>query len=196
MSESNETRRSWRLGEIVLFAAAGLLLLGGVFAFLVPKPLQRTLPAAVNLYYGGYATSNYPGVQGSFDGVRNDFQRNPKFDGIFGKATRTGIRDITDGTSNTFMVGERDFSRNRAGIWMRSINADRNAEDAKALVGVCHEKHPLNAFDDPHAFSSMHAGGAHFLLGDGSVRFIAENIDPATYNKLAKRADGEIVGEF
>ncbi|HCS52982.1 DUF1559 domain-containing protein [Rubinisphaera sp.] len=45
-------------------------------------------------------------------------------------------------------------------------------------------------------YRSYHQGGAQFLLGDGSVRFISENIDLTTYNSLATRAGGEVVGEF
>ena len=43
---------------------------------------------------------------------------------------------------------------------------------------------------------SFHVGGAHFLLGDGSVRFISENISLATYVGLLTRGNGEVLGEF
>jgi prepilin-type processing-associated H-X9-DG protein len=39
-------------------------------------------------------------------------------------------------------------------------------------------------------------GGAQFLLVDGSVRFISENIDYNTYQRIGGRADGNTVGEF
>ena len=54
-------------------------------------------------------------------------------------------------------------------------------------------------------FSSAHAGGAHFLIGDGSVRFISENIDSfdfkpsigltslGTYQRLSLVADGPLI---
>ncbi len=45
-------------------------------------------------------------------------------------------------------------------------------------------------------FRSQHVGGAQFLLGDGSVWFISENIDATTYNNLGGKADGNVVGEF
>ena len=44
--------------------------------------------------------------------------------------------------------------------------------------------------------SSFHTGGGHFLMGDGSVRFISQNIDPLTFRHLANRADGEMLKDF
>ena len=44
--------------------------------------------------------------------------------------------------------------------------------------------------------SSFHTGGVHALLGDGSVRFISENIDYNTWTALGTRNGGETVGEF
>ncbi len=45
-------------------------------------------------------------------------------------------------------------------------------------------------------FSSWHVGGAHFLLADGSVRFISENVDPQTLVNISRRSDGQTVGAF
>ena len=53
-----------------------------------------------------------------------------------------------------------------------------------------------NASDQTSNFRSDHVGGAQFLLGDGSVRMISENIDGNTFNYLGGKADGQIVGEF
>ena len=44
--------------------------------------------------------------------------------------------------------------------------------------------------------SSFHTGGVHALLGDGSVRFISENIDYNTWTAIGTRNGGEKVGEF
>jgi prepilin-type N-terminal cleavage/methylation domain-containing protein len=45
-------------------------------------------------------------------------------------------------------------------------------------------------------FGSFHTGGAQFLIGDGSVRFLSQNINQTLYTHLGNRADGELVGEF
>ncbi|HEY4262730.1 MAG TPA: H-X9-DG-CTERM domain-containing protein [Schlesneria sp.] len=45
-------------------------------------------------------------------------------------------------------------------------------------------------------FGSQHIGGCHFAFCDGSVRFISQNIDINTYQRLGNRADGQIVGDF
>lgn len=43
---------------------------------------------------------------------------------------------------------------------------------------------------------SLHVGGVHALLGDGSVRFISDNVDFNTVRKLANPKDGETLGDF
>ena len=43
---------------------------------------------------------------------------------------------------------------------------------------------------------SMHIGGCHALMGDGSVRFISENADFNTIRRLCGRSEGEVTGEF
>ena len=44
--------------------------------------------------------------------------------------------------------------------------------------------------------SSMHDGGAHHALGDGSVRFLSENLDVNVYDALSTRNGDEIFGDF
>ncbi len=53
----------------------------------------------------------------------------------------------------------------------------------------------FQAVNDDNAFS-YHVGGAQFVLGDGSVRFISENIDIRTYDWLHDKRDGQVLGEF
>lgn len=45
-------------------------------------------------------------------------------------------------------------------------------------------------------FSSQHEGGVQFLLCDGSVHFLSENVDYDLFRNLGERADGNVIGEF
>ena len=45
-------------------------------------------------------------------------------------------------------------------------------------------------------FSSWHTGGMQAVLGDGTVRFLSENIDSTIYENLSRRSDGKTLGEF
>jgi prepilin-type processing-associated H-X9-DG protein len=43
---------------------------------------------------------------------------------------------------------------------------------------------------------SNHSGGVNLLLGDGSVHFITNGIDPATWSALSTRNGGEVLGDY
>ena len=45
-------------------------------------------------------------------------------------------------------------------------------------------------------FGSWHSGGANFVFADGSVRFLSQTINPVLLQKLANRADGDLVDTF
>ena len=45
-------------------------------------------------------------------------------------------------------------------------------------------------------FSSNHTGGSQFILADGSVRFVSQNINVQTLSILGSRADLQVVGEW
>jgi prepilin-type N-terminal cleavage/methylation domain-containing protein/prepilin-type processing-associated H-X9-DG protein len=104
----------------------------------------------------------------------------------------TKMGSITDGTSNTFLVGETDFtpqgvpSTTMGGVW------------AYGYIGYAWGTtfHPFNKHDHtstPYgAFRSQHTGGAHFALADGSVRFVGDSIANATYQAYATRTGREV----
>jgi prepilin-type N-terminal cleavage/methylation domain-containing protein len=107
----------------------------------------------------------------------------------------TGMAGITDGTSNTFLVGETDFkprgvpSTTYGGVW------------AFGYIGYSWGTtfHPFNKHNWPTtgstpygAFRSEHTGGASFALADGSVRFVRESISKAAYDAFGTRAGGEV----
>ena len=116
-------------------------------------------------------------------------------DGVFYHNSRVLIRDIADGASNTFFVGER--RTNEPDGWYTTW-VGRVAEGEEAFQRVLGSfdhtpNHPDSHFDD---FSSRHEGGAHFVLADGHVRFVSENIDTAVYQGVGTINGGEVVGEF
>ena len=53
-----------------------------------------------------------------------------------------------------------------------------------------------NNYGSNNPLSSAHTGGVQILMGDGSARFLSENIDMLTLRRLATRNDGQVLGEF
>lgn len=118
-------------------------------------------------------------------------------DGVFFHNSRIKMRDMVDGTSSTLMVGERTtFIESDGtqfyGTWTGALP---EVEEAAARV-MGKAEHPPNENGHPEDFGSAHEGGAHFVMGDGHVQFISENIDEGLFQSLATRAGGEVVGEF
>lgn len=106
----------------------------------------------------------------------------------------TLIRDILDGTTNTLAIGECVPSYTNWAWWYNP-----NAVTATCAIPLNRAlKVPLNAGDWPnnYGFHSRHTGGGHFVLCDGSVRFISENISITVYRALATISAGETVGDF
>ncbi len=147
----------------------------------------------------------------------NSGTRTGSYDGVLYSQSNVRLTDITDGTSNTLMVGERPPSNDLVwGWWFAGAGYDGaytgsakgtgdvvlgSAEAGYAAYFGCPASsvgfQPGNV-DDPCAqvhHWSMHPGGANFALCDGSVRFIAysaANVIPV----LATRAGGEAVPAF
>lgn len=141
------------------------------------------------------ATANYVGSFGTTDihiCSHLPIGQSCNSNGVFHHNSKTRFRDIMDGLSQTFMVGERWSERGNS-TWVGIVPGGE--ETLSRVVGTTDHapNHPGGHFDD---FGSYHSGGCHFVMGDGSVHFIAETIQINVYQSLATRADRDIVGEY
>lgn len=144
------------------------------------------------------AGANYAAVFGT-DDLDNCAGNPPPFqcasDGITYHNSITRIASITDGTSNTIMIGEHktDVSQGWYTTWTGIVPGGEEAY-TRIMGSVDHTPNSkVGHIDD---FSSKHVGGAHFVMGDGSVRFVSDNIDERVYQGLATRAKGEVPSDF
>ncbi len=130
-----------------------------------------------------------------------------------------GFKDVVDGLSNTLVIAEQSgnarnpqISNYHAG-W-GGVNSLTSVGDwikgtagqhffGTGLTSVFHRPNPTSTSseaNDPYDFntalSSFHTGGVHGLLGDGSVRFVSENISWEILQNLCVRDDGRVIGEW
>jgi len=132
------------------------------------------------------------------------------------------ILAVTDGTSNTIMLGEtlveqNEFQRFGNGWGWAGFNSvsqgqtiqginwpidGKNVQPATPGWSSCDANctaigvNPANCIWNWHVtwgFKSNHTGGANFCYADGSVHFISQNIDNRTYQYLGCRDDGQTV---
>lgn len=132
----------------------------------------------------------------------------------------TRIRDCTDGTSNTIIVGEqsgrvgtRDIRANYHGGWSGATFSTLPAAATGSIwgAGFTTIRYPINAvnatcvssssgcdstYDGNTVLNSFHTGGTHVLMCDGAVRFLSDSLDFGLLTQLAARSDGQVMGEF
>lgn len=148
------------------------------------QPLPRPVP--------GRLSASWPGQPDTPMGRNGSLQ----VTGLFWLNSNVRFRDVTDGMSNTIMAGERSY-RSGAGVWPGvGSNEFENDQVTESSVNS-----RLN--QSFTGYSSLHAGGANFMLSDGSVRFISNQVDSATtpgetgvYQRLANRRDGQPISDF
>jgi prepilin-type N-terminal cleavage/methylation domain-containing protein len=174
----------------------------------------------INIWYNAgkdpFSKSNYVGIAGMY-GAQDATAANPmKFVnpvdlpsfppaeqtqyaatfGIFGGNQKSKMKDITDGSSKTLMVGERDGrvaddipTGRQAGYWTGAIRSRwlnstlANARDDGNFR--------LNGTSKWGTGSLHRAGGMYGGFGDGSVRFLSEDMDGFVWEAMATRAGGE-----
>jgi prepilin-type N-terminal cleavage/methylation domain-containing protein/prepilin-type processing-associated H-X9-DG protein len=143
------------------------------------------------------ARSNYPANGGNGNPLNG---MSYPADGIITNSTPVGIRDITDGTTNTFMIGERStiswggdpqgvcgsptpYNPNYASVWAGWTTATPQSNASMDIAFGLTSVRPYDGFSNTggcnpgYAFSSLHPGGIQFAMCDGSVRLISSSIN-------------------
>lgn len=182
---------------------------------LIPEPNHPGMPGRVPSAYVGCVSGTVgltPWTAGSqtpdtaFAQTQND--------GVIYRNSSTRFADITDGSSNTVVAGEAptNFPKVKDGQGMDhwyigSWQVDGDHLPPPGVLEetsefVCSTGIPINAHivdatlaghEYEAAFGSYHTGGAHLLFGDGSVKFVSENIDRTVYSAIGTRSGEEVV---
>ena len=150
--------------------------------------------------------TNYKGVGGSnwawgesrwrHVGANGKINGHTDGDGLFYRSDyvyRKSFSAVTDGLSNTFMIGEALPEKSKWCSWPYANNAVGTCAIAPNATQV--DGQPFDPWDweDTYGFASRHRGGLHFAFADGSIRFIRDSIDLGMYRALATIQGREIV---
>jgi prepilin-type N-terminal cleavage/methylation domain-containing protein/prepilin-type processing-associated H-X9-DG protein len=185
----------------------------GLSVFFCPSDNSIALNPSLNranLQGVPIATSNYKGVTGDcwcWGTYANKCNYNGNCNGLTsgnGVFSRGDIKaparmaKISDGTSNTFFLGEDIPEIDAHCAWPYA-----NGSLATTAIPPNIMKRPNGTLYDPYndwpqiySFRSKHTGGLNFGLADGSVRFVSDNIPLTTYRALGTCNAGETIGDY
>jgi len=153
--------------------------------------------SGANWQWGEARWVSAPSTNGSGNGLANG-------DGMFYRgdgSKKLTLTQIQDGTTNTFMVGEDFGDYNRWCSWPYSNNAVGTCAvypNSKNTAGKWYSNNVQNSqtasadWPDTYSFRSRHNSGLQFAMGDASVRFINDGIDPNIYRAMATIRGGEV----
>ena len=147
----------------------------------------------------GYQTSPDHGNDWNAGGIRGLFNR-------LGSEIRFPA-SITDGTSNTILIGEslpgrHDHLMAGQGRWWHFNGGVAHSTTITPITFLTPEKVNLTTCDSQSnwnrswGFGSRHTGGSNFAFADGSIRFLSQSIDHRSYNLLGCRNDGQVPSQY
>lgn len=148
-------------------------------------------PVALTSYKGVIGDTRMGGGFSIHQGTEPDCHNTIGCNGLFYRNNYqepVTFKSITDGLSNTLMVGEDMPLHN----W-HSAAFYANGDYASCHAPLNYKPEPPVPADWPNmmGFRSEHPGGVHFALADASVHFISDSIDPFLYRALSTRNGGE-----
>ena len=157
------------------------------------RPNDTRTIASFNCNITGGAGNVYFGLSNGVFGVCA-----PSAGSVYGRSC--AVKDITDGTSKTFMIGERDCSYDsranpngfKGGVWIGPTNPKQpNSVLGHAGLDPENQLQSSSAAAKDLAFSSVHRGAVYFCLADGSTTVVNVNIDKMVYKALGTRNEGD-----
>ena len=169
---------------------------------------------------GGEYTLHYQGVAGAagrkasrpFIRRRSTTTSNPNIggggvkskNGVLQISTLVSVGDVSDGTSNTLMIGEISWHKGEYEPWLGGYSGGgMNMMSCKNIMYPFRSRfyNPGQKFDPGYpaatdicntSFGAMHPGGCNFARADGSVQFYADEISLDVLKSLATRNGGEV----
>jgi prepilin-type N-terminal cleavage/methylation domain-containing protein len=179
--------------------------------FMCPSSITESRFNAAMPAKSDYAASNGTAENGMFIRLTDGLNTTPPYTGS-GVRALVSVANVKDGLTSTFAAGEAHDTDGRKSptggterargtpiYWVGTLWHDEDT--LRKTDGL------LNVGGDDDSFGSVHDGGAHFLMGDGAVRFVSENIASRpdagsdkslyqVYQRLGTRDDNQTVGEF
>jgi prepilin-type N-terminal cleavage/methylation domain-containing protein/prepilin-type processing-associated H-X9-DG protein len=181
----------------------GALMATLIPTFLCPADPGNPLQGASGPYGPGGsldgAKTNYDFITSQSDFSCNFWKSAPtssKY--MFGENSTTNLTRVSDGTSNTFMIGETTLTvhNGRTASWgyrgwvMTGIDPAAGINDwSYPVPGYVPVVGTLGSWGRA---GSLHTGGCNFAMGDGSVRFVRETVANTTLRQVATMAEGII----
>ena len=180
------------------------LLRNGHEGFICPSNPEGMKTRAQEYFGTGWETvdCDYAGVVGDYINTTGEgnlpeyggYEENPR-----GILSRGGwgyggtLASVTDGTSNTFLIGECVGYLCVAQNWISQCFGTTahpvNYMNRSLMDDVPTPSNPR--WDESYGFRSFHPGGGNFAMADGSVQFINENLSHEAYMAAASRSGGE-----
>ena len=164
----------------------------------VPIPILTDLGPSGYVGVLGGTNTDYPNT------LVGCYEYQP-FNGIFHRNSRVKVAEITDGTSNTIGIAERDdhfVTTNWVGVIpgaeaiynpARGLGCNNWRPPLIAVLAHCRQTGANDPTASPGGFQSQHPGGGNFFFMDGSVRFLKSSTALPTMWALATRNNGEVI---
>lgn len=203
-------RINWGYCSAAAFPTANMsLTTNRIGVYLCPSSVTMRGPICPpDLLDKGY-TVHYYGIQGPFGtnaatGAAYQCKNLTEFHG--GECVQgvlweqsSSMADIVDGSSNTYLLGELSWSEmSKYRTWLRAQLPASYGYATGLYYLSKYIKYPINSKNETNwnaiAMGSQHPGGAYFLMGDASGRFVSELIDWNVYLATASRNGMEPLG--